>query len=130
MGSSWVNLVARVFRLFGQRLVAGRDSGEFKKKLNFLIGCFLTGCIVLLQKSCSNKIPVPQSLLATNRWPKSLRTLGIRLLMSFARLLHCPLFPQSGGGGGGGGEVLPDISSIGRYVQIQRVQSLRSFGLK
>ena len=30
--------------------------------LNFLIGCSVTACIVLPQKSCGNKIPVPQSL--------------------------------------------------------------------
>ena len=32
------------------------------KKLNFLIGCPATTSIVLPQKSCGNKIPVPQSL--------------------------------------------------------------------
>ena len=33
------NLVTRVLRLFGQRVGARRDSGEFEKNLNFLIGC-------------------------------------------------------------------------------------------
>ena len=44
------NLVPRVLRLFGQRVGARRDSGDFEN-----------------------------SNLATNRWPKSLRTLGRRL---------------------------------------------------
>ena len=46
------NLVPRVLRLFGQRLVARRDSGE---------------------------------LLATNRWPKSLRTCGLDPLVNNER---------------------------------------------
>ena len=36
--------------------------GNSKKNLNFLIGCPATTSIVLPQKSCGNKIPVPQSL--------------------------------------------------------------------
>ena len=72
------NLVPRVLTLFGQRLVARRDSGEFKK-FNFLIGCPIMASFVLPQKSCGNKIPVPESLLVTNRWSKRLRTLGMRL---------------------------------------------------
>ena len=39
----------------------GLHPGE-SKNLNFLIGCPVTVCIVLPQKSCGNKIPVPQSL--------------------------------------------------------------------
>ena len=35
---------------------------RIRKKLNFLTGCPLTVCIVLLQKSCGKKIPVPESL--------------------------------------------------------------------
>ena len=45
--------------LFGQRLVARRD-WRIRKNLNFFIGCSVTACIVLPQKSCGNKIPVPQ----------------------------------------------------------------------
>ena len=41
----------RQYRLWGIR-----------KNLNFLIGCPAKTSIVLPQKSCSNKIPVPQSL--------------------------------------------------------------------
>ena len=48
---------------------------RIRKKLISLIGCSVTACVVLPQKSCGNK----KSLLATNRWPKSLRTLGTRL---------------------------------------------------
>ena len=48
-----INVIPRVLRLFGQQLVTRRD-------LTFLIGSLLTACIVLLQKSCGNKIPVPR----------------------------------------------------------------------
>ena len=34
-----INLIPRVPRLFGQWVGARRDSGEFEKNLNFLIGC-------------------------------------------------------------------------------------------
>ena len=44
-----------------QLLVIRGDPGELKK-LNLLIGCRMTACIGLPQKSCHNKIPVPQSL--------------------------------------------------------------------
>ena len=70
-----LNLVPRVFRLFGQWLVARRDSGELEFYLN-LIGCSVTTYIVLPQKSPQRSLG---SLLATNRWPKILRTLGTRL---------------------------------------------------
>ena len=64
-------------------LASGWSPGETlenSKKNNFLIGCPVKACIVLPRKSCGNKIPVsPTCLLATNRWPKSLRTLGTRL---------------------------------------------------
>ena len=50
-------LLPRVLRLFGQRVGARR----IRKKLNFLVGCPVTVCIVLPQKSCGNKIPVPHS---------------------------------------------------------------------
>ena len=39
-----------------------QGNGEFEKKIFFLIGCPATTSIVLPQKSCGNKIPVPQSL--------------------------------------------------------------------
>ena len=35
---------------------------RIRQKLHFLIGCSITACIVLPQKSCGNKIPVLQSL--------------------------------------------------------------------
>ena len=63
-----LNLVTRVLRVFGQQLVARRD---------WRIS--ITTCIVLPQKSCGNKIPVPQPLLAINCCPKCLRTPGRRL---------------------------------------------------
>ena len=45
-------------------LVGGRQERlwRIQKNLNFLIGCPITVCIVLPQKSCGNNIPVPQSL--------------------------------------------------------------------
>ena len=42
------NLVPRVLRLFVQRLVTRRASGELKFCLNFLIGYPVMACIVLL----------------------------------------------------------------------------------
>ena len=56
------NLVPRVLGLFSQQLVARRDSGELEFYLNFFIGCLVTACIVLPQKSHGNKIPVPKGL--------------------------------------------------------------------
>ena len=41
---------------------ASGETLENSKNLNFLIGCPVTVCIVLPQKSCINKILVPQSL--------------------------------------------------------------------
>ena len=55
------NLVPRVLRLFGQPLVARRASGTSKNGI-FFIGCSVTACIILPQKSCANKISVLQSL--------------------------------------------------------------------
>lgn len=49
-----------LLRLFGQQVGARRDSGLVEKDLNFLIGCPITVCIALSQKSCGNKIPVPR----------------------------------------------------------------------
>ena len=49
-----------LLRLFGQQVGARRDSGLVEKDLNFLIGCPITVCIVLPQKSSGNKIPVPR----------------------------------------------------------------------
>ena len=72
------NLVPRVLRLFGQPMGARRDFGGLEFYLIFLIGCPVTACIVLPQKSCGTL----ESLLATNRWPKSLRTLGTTLHIS------------------------------------------------
>ena len=64
-------------------LVSGATPGRLwghRKNSNFLIGCSVTVSIVLPQKSCGNKKKMsPESLLATNRWPKSLRTLCTRL---------------------------------------------------
>ena len=70
------NLVPRVLRLFGQRVGARRDSGWLPHDS---LHC-------LTADSCGNKIPVPQSLLATNCWPKSLRTLGMRLQANMTRM--------------------------------------------
>ena len=59
------NLVLIVLWLFGQRVVARRDSGELEFYLNFLIGCPVTarnGFHCFTQKTCGNRIPVPQSL--------------------------------------------------------------------
>ena len=58
--SSCSSLVPRVLRLFDQRLVDRRDSREFKKIIIiiFLIGCSVAACVVLLEKSCGNKISV------------------------------------------------------------------------
>ena len=69
------------FSFFGHWVVARTDSGE----LEFYYGRIsaVKQC-KLLQGSQSknlNKIPVPQTfLLATNCWPKTLRTLGTRLI--------------------------------------------------
>ena len=64
-------------RLFGQQVGFRRDCGEFEKNLNFLIGCLVTVCIGLPQKSCSNKISLPQTLSWRQKCSsKSLRTLG------------------------------------------------------
>ena len=41
---------------------SGKTEGKSKKKLIFLIGSSVTACIVLPQKFCGNKIPVPQNL--------------------------------------------------------------------
>ena len=38
----------------------GGDSGELEFCLNFLIGCSITACMVMMQKSCGNKLPVPR----------------------------------------------------------------------
>ena len=46
------NLVPRVLRLLGQRVVAKRDSKEFEKKNYFFIRRPVTASIVLPQKSC------------------------------------------------------------------------------
>ena len=46
-------------------LVSGWAPGETlenSKKFKFLIDCHVTVCIILLQKSCGNKIPALQSL--------------------------------------------------------------------
>ena len=51
------SLVPRVLRLFGLRVVARRDSGEFEKS-HFFIGFPVTAFIVLPLKSRGNKIPV------------------------------------------------------------------------
>ena len=63
--------------------VVGRQETRWRirKKIIFLIGCPVTSYILLPQKSCGNKILVPQieSLLATNHWSKSLRTLDTGL---------------------------------------------------
>ena len=66
--SSHINLVCTVLRLFSKRLVAGRDSGPesyYRRKT------------IQAVKRQLNSL---ESLLATKRWPKSLSTLGIRLL--------------------------------------------------
>ena len=55
------NLVPRVLKLFGQRLIARRDSGEFEK-IKYFDWLPRTASIVLPKKSCGNKIPVSQSL--------------------------------------------------------------------
>ena len=54
------NLVPRVLKLFSQWMVASRDSEELEFCLKFLTGCFVTARIVLPQKFCGNKIPVPR----------------------------------------------------------------------
>ena len=77
----------RVLRLFGQQLVTRRDSRE----LEFL---FLQDfCRKTMQTVTGQPIKKfnffsnsPESLLAPTRWPKSLRTLGTRLL---AMMIPC-----------------------------------------
>ena len=62
MSSLGANLLPRVLSLFGQRVGAWGDSGDFVK-INFFDWLLsVMACIVLAQKSCGNKIPVPQSL--------------------------------------------------------------------
>lgn len=60
------NHVRRVLRHFGQRSFARRDP----KSLNF---------VPRLLRNVLGNWNSPESLLTTNRWPKSLRTLGTRL---------------------------------------------------
>ena len=52
---------------------------RIRKSSNVLIGCPITACIVSLQKSCGNKIPVPQSLSRHPPDDQKSRTLGMRL---------------------------------------------------
>ena len=61
-------------------LASGWLPGETLGNSN-IIGCLITACIVLPQKSFGTKSPVSPSLLATNPWPKNLRILGARLLV-------------------------------------------------
>ena len=61
--------------LFGQRLVGSRDSGEPQDFFSKTMQSVARQPIKKI-KFCSNS---PESLLATNRWPKSVGTLGARL---------------------------------------------------
>ena len=71
------NLVARVLRLFGQQLVARRDSGELEFYYHRISAVKQYKAVY---GAANQKIfRIPQSLLSTNRWPKSLRTLGTGL---------------------------------------------------
>ena len=73
------NLAPRVLRLFGQGLDARRDSGvlEFYYRRISAVKQWKP------LREANQKIKFfsnsPESLLATNRWPKSLKTLGTRL---------------------------------------------------
>ena len=88
------NLVPRVLRLFGQRLVTRRDSGEFEKVF-FGIACSVTSRIILPQKSsCQQNSNTRESPLATNPRPKSVRTLGTRLASRRYRISQLPHPPR------------------------------------
>ena len=71
------NLVPRVLRLFGQRLVTRRDSGELEfyyRRISAVMQAVTRKPIKTFNFSNS-----PESFLATNRWSKNLGTLGTRL---------------------------------------------------
>ena len=73
------NLVPRVLRLLGQRAVAGRVSGVPEFSTQKSCGNLF---LVLLQWTVNKKwffFVTPESLLATTRWPRNLRTLGTKL---------------------------------------------------
>ena len=73
------NLVPRVFRLFGQRLVPRRDSGELEFYYRRISAVKQCKPLRSSQSKHLNKSSSPESTLATNCWPKTLRTLGTRV---------------------------------------------------
>ena len=79
-----VNLVPRVLRLSGQWVGARRDSGELEFYYCRISAVKEWKLLRSLYRAAIKKISIflnsPESLLATNRWPKSLRTLGTRLV--------------------------------------------------
>ena len=82
------NLVPRVLRLFGRLLDTRRDSGvlEFYYwRISAVKQCKpLWGS----QSKHLNFSNFPEPLLATNHWPKSLRTLGTRLVKVAVKVQH------------------------------------------
>ena len=74
------NLVPRVSSLFGQRVGARRDSGDFENiKIFWLAAPLRLPLFYRRNPAVPAEILQFPSLLATNRWPKSLSTLGTRL---------------------------------------------------
>ena len=72
-------------------LACGWLPGETLGNSN-IIGCLITACIVLPQKSFGTKSPVSPSLLATNPWPKNPEDSGCKIVGHTA--YHVNLVPK------------------------------------
>ena len=79
-----VNLVPRVLRLSGQWVGSRRDSGVLEFYYRRISAVKQWKLLRNLYSAANQKIQIfsnsLESFLATNRWPKSLRTLGTRLV--------------------------------------------------